>query len=492
MKSQAHASHGPLEFLHLDLHAHPDLWKGLLAILVGVVVALLPVPEGLKPAAWWFFALFCAVVVGLVLEPIPAAAVGVTGVALATVLGLVEPKPADAIRWALSGFSNTTVWLIFGAFMFALGYEKSGLGRRLALGLVQKMGKSSLGLGYAVMLSDVVLAPFTPSNTARSGGTVFPVIRNIPGLYGSEPGPTSRRLGGPLMWTALATTCVTSSLFLTGLAPNLLALEIVKKTAKVDISWSAWLVGMLPVGVLLLAVLPLLVRWLYAPEVKESVDVPIWAGKELQAMGKVSRNEVVMGLLALGALACWIFAGKLIDPTAVAFAAIALMVVLGVVAWDDVLANKAAWNVLVWFATLVALADGLNRVGFVTWFAKKAAAPLAGLQPLVVMVCLTVLFFVIHYMFASITAHVTAVLPVMLAAGVAIPGLDVRMFAMLLCFTLGIMGILTPYATGPSPVYFGSGFVPRKEFWKLGAIFGFLYLAVLLAVGVPWLLWMKP
>jgi L-tartrate/succinate antiporter len=294
------------------------------------------------------------------------------------------------------------------------------------------------------------------------------------------------------MWTALATTCVTSSLFLTGLAPNLLALEIVKKTAKVDISWSAWLVGMLPVGVLLLAVLPLLVRWLYAPEVKESFDVPIWAGKELQAMGKVSRNEVVMGLLALGALACWIFAGKLIDPTAVAFAAIALMVVLGVVAWDDVLANKAAWNVLVWFATLVALADGLNRVGFVTWFAKKAAAPLAGLQPLVVMVCLTVLFFVIHYMFASITAHVTAVLPVMLAAGVAIPGLDVRMFAMLLCFTLGIMGILTPYATGPSPVYFGSGFVPRKEFWKLGAIFGFLYLAVLLAVGVPWLLWMKP
>jgi len=94
---------------------------------VGGVIAILPVPDGLKPTAWYFFALFCAVVVGLVLEPIPAAAVGVTGVAMATVLGLVEPKPADAIKWALSGFSNTTVWLIFGAFMFALGYEKSGL-----------------------------------------------------------------------------------------------------------------------------------------------------------------------------------------------------------------------------------------------------------------------------------------------------------------------------------------------------------------------------
>jgi L-tartrate/succinate antiporter len=492
MKSQAHASRGPLEFMHLDVHGHPDLWKGLLAILVGGVVALLPVPEGLEPTAWYFFALFCAVVVGLVLEPIPAAAVGVTGVAMATVLGLVEPKPGDAIKWALSGFSNTTVWLIFGAFMFALGYEKSGLGRRLALGLVKKMGGNSLGLGYAVMFSDVVLAPFTPSNTARSGGTIFPVIRNIPGLYGSEPGPTSRRLGGPLLWTALATTCVTSSLFLTGLAPNLLALEIVRKTAKVDISWAAWLVGFLPVGVLLLAFVPLLVGLFYAPEIRKSVDVPAWARKELQGMGTVSRNEIAMGLLALSALALWIFGGKFIDPTAVAFAAIAVMVILGVVAWDDILANKSAWNVLVWFATLVALADGLNRVGFVTWFAKKAAAPLAGYAPLTVTILLAVLFFVTHYMFASITAHVTAMLPVMLAVGVAVPGLDVRMFAMLLCYTLGIMGILTPYATGPSPVYFGSGFIPRKDFWRLGAIFGFVYLAALLAIGVPWLLFIKP
>jgi L-tartrate/succinate antiporter len=492
MKEEGPALKEPSSVRHLDFHAHPEIWKGVIAILVGVIIAVLPVPSGLKPTAWYFFALFCAVVVGLVLEPIPAAAVGVTGVALATVLGLVEPKPADAIKWGLSGFSNTTVWLIFGAFMFALGYEKSGLGRRLALGLVKKMGRNSLGLGYAVSLSDVVLAPFTPSNTARSGGTIFPVIRNIPGLYDSEPGPTSRRLGGTLMWTALATTCVTSTLFLTGLAPNLLALEIVRKTAKVDISWSAWLVGVLPVGVVLLLLVPFLVYKIYPPEVKQSTEVPVWAGKELSTMGRVSRNEVVMALLAVGALAFWIFGGKLVDATAVAFAAIALMVILGVVAWDDILANKAAWNVLVWFATLVALADGLNRVGFVTWFAKRAAAPLAGYAPLTVMILLTVLFFVIHYMFASITAHVTAVLPVMLAAGMAVPGVDARMFALLLCYSLGIMGILTPYATGPSPVYFGSGYVPRKDFWRLGAIFGFVYLVALLAIGVPWMLFIKP
>ena len=111
--------------------------------------------------------------------------------------------------------------------MFAMGYEKTGLGRRLGLGLVEKLGKRTLGLGYAIALSDLVLAPFTPSNTARSGGTIFPIIRNIPVLYGSTPEENPRKIGSYLMWTAIATTCVTSSMFVTSLAPNLLALSIV-------------------------------------------------------------------------------------------------------------------------------------------------------------------------------------------------------------------------------------------------------------------------
>ncbi len=74
------------------------------------------------------------------------------------------------------------------------------------------------------MLADVLLAPFTPSNTARSAGTIYPIIRNLPPLYDSHPNtPSARRMGGYIMWTALAATSVTSSLFLTALAPNLLA-----------------------------------------------------------------------------------------------------------------------------------------------------------------------------------------------------------------------------------------------------------------------------
>jgi len=477
------------ELTRPEKEAHPlsNYWKAVVPIAVGALLLLLPVPEGLKPNAWYYFALFVAVIIALILEPIPAAAVGLIGVTAATVSLWVVPKPADAIKWALSGFQDGTVWLIFVAFMFALGYEKTGLGRRVALNLVQWLGKKTLGLGYAVALADLVLAPFTPSNTARSGGTIFPVIKNIPPLYGSEPGPTARKIGSYLMWTAFATTCLTSSIFLTGLAPNLLALSLVKTTAKIDISWTEWFMGIAPVGALLFVLLPWLVYKIYPPELKSSPDVPAWAKDELSKMGRIGFKEVSMALLALLALGLWIFGGDLINATTVALLILCLMVICRIVEWDDVLANKQAWNVLVWFATLVTMADGLNKVGFLKWFAGGAASALSGYSIMTIVIALTVVYFVVHYMFASLTAHTTALLPVLLTAAIAVPEMPVKLISLLFCYTLGLMGIISPYATGPGPIYYGSGYISRKDFWRLGLIFGAIYLVALLTIGLPYL-----
>jgi L-tartrate/succinate antiporter len=474
-------------------------WKAILPLAVAAAIALVPPPAGLPQHAWYYFAIFAGVIVGLMFEPLPGGAIGLIGVTLVTVLAnhvYLSPDqlakagakwPGEAIRWALSGFANTTVWLIFGAFMFALGYEKTGLGKRIALMLVKAMGRRTLTLGYAVAAADLILAPFTPSNTARSGGTVFPVIKNLPALYDSKPNdPSARRIGGYLMWTALAATCVTSSMFLTGLAPNLLALELAQKTAKVEITWMQWFTAFAPVGILLLAAVPLLVYLIYPPEVKQGEEVPKWAGEELRKMGGLSRRELTLAVLVAVALALWIFGGKHVDATTAALIVISLMLVTGVITWDDVTANKAAWNTLAWFATLVALADGLNRVGFVKWFADAIAMHMKDFTPATVMIVLVAVFFVLHYLFASITAHVTALLPVMLTVGSTVPGLPMPQFTMLLLLTLGIMGILTPYATGPSPVYYGSGYIPSGKFWQLGAVFGAIFIAALLVVGVPW------
>ncbi len=463
------------------------LGKALIPIIVWIVLLFIPVPRDLQPNAWHYFGLFAAVIVGLILEPLPGAALGVIGVTVAVFLQLISTKPAEGIRWALSGFSNSTVWLIFVAYMFALGYEKSGLGRRMALFLVKALGKKTLGLGYAIALSDLVLAPFIPSNTARSGGTIYPIIKNIPGLYGSFPDETARKIGSYIMWTALATTCVTSSMFLTALAPNLLALDLVNKTVNVTFTWREWFLGFLPVGGLLIMVLPFLVFKIYPPEIRSSKNVQGWARDELSKLGAVSRQELIMACLAVVALVLWIFGGKWLDATTVALICLSLMIVTGIFRWNDLLNHKQAWNVLVWFATLVTLADGLRLVGFFSWFATHAAALMKGMPVNWAVVLLVAIFFLVHYMFASLAAHTTALLPVFLVAGAAVPGMPIKLLSLLFCYSIGMMGILTPYATGPGPIYYGSGYVKRRDFWVLGLIFGVIFLAVFLLIGLPYL-----
>ncbi|CAJ0996514.1 L-tartrate/succinate antiporter [Sodalis praecaptivus] len=470
-------------------------------LLITLVLLFLPTPEGLAPYAWRFFAVFAGAIVGLILEPLPGAVVGLTAVVIIT-LGsewlLFSPEqqaaanfnlPGMSFKWAVSGFSNSTVWLIFSAFMFATGYEKTRFGRRLALLLVKYLGRRTLTLGYAIAFADLLLAPFTPSNTARSGGTLYPIISNLPPLYGSKPNdPSARLIGSYLMWVAITATCITSSMFLSALAPNLLALALVKNLVGITISWGTWFFAFLPLGILLLLTLPLLAYWLYPPGVKENADVPRWAESELAKLGKLSRKEILLLVFVCMALLCWIFATAFIEPAVAGLMVVVLMLLSGVLDWSDITGNKPAWNTFVWFATLVTLAAGLSDVGFIVWLGKLGAQMLGGIPPVQATLALVLAFYLLHYLFASTTAHTTALLPAVLAIGVAIPGINVMVFCLLLVTSLGIMGIITPYGTGPSPIYYGSGYLPTADYWRLGTIFGAIFLVLLLVIGYPWML----
>ena len=296
----------------------------------------------------------------------------------------------------------------------------------------------------------------------------------------------ARKIGADLLYTAFATTCVTSSMFLTALAPNLLAVEIIGKTSGIHISWMQWFVAFLPIGVALFLIVPALLYVVYPPEVKSGGEVVDWARAQLHEMGALSRKEILMGVLAIVALALWIGAGAWVGATTVALLVVSAMLVSGILSWNDLLAYKQAWSVLVWFATLVALADGLNKVGFLPWFGTLTAGALHGVSPLFVVIGLVVVFFLVHYLFASITAQATALLPVFVASIAAMAGVPVLTIVLLLAFSLGLMGVITPYASGPAPIYFGSGYIESRDFWKLGGLLGALFLVAILAVGIPY------
>jgi len=486
---------------HATLSSHRAWWRVAIPLAVIAGLALLPSPAGLEQHTWYYFAIFTGVIAALVLEPLPNPAVGVIGVTVVAVLAkwtLFAPADAarpgfnvagEAIKWALSGFASSTVWLVGGAFMFALGYKKTGLGRRIALLLVRALGRNTLLLGYATTIADTILAPFTPSNTARSAGTIFPVVVNLPPIYDSKPhDPSARRIGAYVLWTTFAASCVTSSLFMTACAPNFLALEFIRKIAHVEISYRQWMTASVPFALPLLLVLPALIYLIYPPDLKRSPEVSAWAADELAKIGGISRQETTLAVLVVLAILMWVLGGDYVDAATAAFVVVSLMLITRVITWEDVARNEAAWTTIVLLATLVTLADGLARAGFIKWFATNVAASVGGMAPMTMILILVTVYFFSHYMFASLTAHTTALLPVMLAVGLGIPGMPADKLALALALTTGIMGIITPYATGAALPYYNSGYITPPEFWRLGGIFGVIFLAALLAIGVPLLM----
>ncbi|TKX30812.1 DASS family sodium-coupled anion symporter [Campylobacter estrildidarum] len=476
--------------------------KLLAPLIVGIFTYLIPVPEGLNPNAWLYFSIFIGLIIGLILEPIAPALIGVIAVTLAVVFkvgpagsGNIDTiiKDSVAIKWGLSGFSDSVVWLIFAAFTIGLGFSKTGLGERLALYLVSKLGKSTLGLGYAIAIVDLVLAPFIPSNAARSGGTVYPIVTNIAPMFESYADKNPRKIGAYLVWMGLASSCITSSIFLTGQAPNPLALSLISKNGVAVVDWLSWFLAFLPVGLILFVITPILGYFIYPPEVKGSKEIAIWAKEKYQALGKMPTSQIFMLLIAFIGLILWVGSSFFkINATTTALIMIILMIACKIITWQDFLGNKPAWNTLVWFATLVTMAGGLKNVGFLDYLANSLGHRLSGFEPFMATILLLMLFSWLRYFFASGTAYVTAIIAVFVSLASSIEGGNPAQIMLILTLPMGFMGIITPYGTGCSPLWFGSNYIKGPQFFLLGGIFAVIYMAIYFLVGIPWIGFIMP
>ena len=191
-------------------------WLGLLSLVAiyFAVQLLLPRPDTVKPEGWRLLGIFLAVVAGLMLRPLPGGVIVLMGVTAAAATG------ALTMAQALGGYAHPSVWLVLAAFLIARGLIKTGLARRIALFFVRLFGRSSLGIAYSLILSDVTLATTIPSNAARAGGVILPIVRSLSELYGSQPGATAAMLGTFLFAAVYQGECIAAAMFLTGQASN--------------------------------------------------------------------------------------------------------------------------------------------------------------------------------------------------------------------------------------------------------------------------------
>ena len=455
------------------------LWRWLAVLLPGAALWFMPI-AGLNPQQTHLLGVFVATIVALVAQPVPMGASVVVAMTFLAVSGVL---PGARV---LSGFSNVTVWLIFTAFLFSRAFTATGFGIRVGYLFIRRFGRTPLTVGYSIAAADLVLAPFIPSDTARGGGVVFPIARSVATVFGSEPGATARRMGSFLMLVSFHATYNASAMFLTGMASNPLIAEFAAKIAHVDLTWIRWISGSIVPGLLCFLIVPwLLVRWM-RPEIQDTAPARELAARELERMGPLSRQERWLVAIMLGVMAGWITSPLHgISNTFVALAGLSAILLTGVLKWDDLLAERRAWDALIWFAPLIMMADQLNELGVVKFFSGKLFPVTAGWPWPAALMLLVAAYCYVHYSFASMTAHVTALYPGFLGAALA-AGVPPLAAALPLAYFSNLDAAMTHYGTGSAPVYFNAGYVRQGDWWRIGFLISLVNLAIWLGLGMLW------
>jgi DASS family divalent anion:Na+ symporter len=479
--------------------------KWAITIFSGLAVYLAPVPEGVTPQSWRLLAIFIATIVGSILRPAPGGAMvllGIAAIALTKSMPLSEamigtvtdPARPDSkavetlrIKSTLAGYADPVVWLVLAAFFMSRAMIKTGLGRRIALLFIRAIGHRSLGLGYALVGTDFLLASVIPSNGARSGGIIFPIAKSVAETYDSKPGPTARRLGSFLMSFMYQCEVIISATFLTGQTGNLLIQRFARQQGGIDLNYPRWLLGAIAPSLVCLMITPPLLYRLFPPEITHTPDAAKFARSELEKMGRMTWREKVMLCVFAFVAFMWATTNGLhtIDYSVVAMAGVCLLLLTNVIGWEDALAERAAWDVFIWYGGMVRMAEALGESGITKKFAESSAGLTSGWKWWAALGLLSLIYFYAHYGFASISAHALAMYTPFLIV-VTLAGAPPFLAAALLAYFSSLSAGLTHYGTTPGPIYFGADYVTQQKWWQLGLIASVANILIWASVGLVW------
>lgn len=460
---------------------YPSLTLLILFILMWF---FLPVPKGVSVQGWHLFIIFILTIFGLIINPLPMGAIAFCAVSVVVLTKTLT------LKLTLTCFSSNIVWLIVSAFLLAKGFIKTGLGSRIAYYFVSILGKSTLGLAYGLTAAEVLFAPLMPSNTARGAGIIYPIIDSLNTEYGSKPDAnpekdTRKKIGSYLIKLLYQINVLTSAMFLTATAGNPLIVSIASGQG-VEISWGTWAIACIVPGIASLIVLPILLYVIYPPEMKSTPEAPAFAKAKLKDLGPLSAGEKIMLFVFALLLGLWVFGEPYgIDATTAALFGMAVLLISGVLRWDDVISETRAWDTFIWMAVLILLSDQLSKLGVTAFFGEKMQKSVASFSWLTVFLLVGLFYFYVHYFFASMTAHISAMygtfLVVCMNAGV--PAMYIALF---MGVGSSLSAGLTHYGTGTAPVYFSTKYVTITEWWRIGFIVSVVNLLIWGFLGGAW------
>lgn len=466
-------------------------WEGadlkLLAICLGIGWAIryvVPIPDGVDEKGWSMLAIFVAMICAVVVGPLPPAPTTLVAVAIALLTKTVT------FAEGLKAFTDEVVWMVLLAFFFAEGFKKTGLGDRIALNVIKAVGSTTLGLAYGLNAAELVVAAALPSSAARAAAVFYPITVSVCKASGSDPANNTRKkCGAFLVECCYQATATSSCLFLTGAAQNFF---IIKLAAGVGIEvpspFTTWLKAAFAPAVVSFLLVPLVAYFMLEPEDKKTPDAPVAAAKRLDEIGPATDDEKVFGLVILSMVVSWGMASTSgIPPVVTAVSGLCVLILTGVLTWEDCAQNKPAWSTFVNFALLVSLAAMLNNLGIVSWLATTITGQItaAGLSGLSAFFVIVIAYWLVHYAFASQVAHVSALFQPFLLMLVQ-TGTPPLAAVFTLAFASNLFMSLTPYASAQSAVIMGGKYITPGEWYKCGFVYFLFYLVIWIGVGAPW------
>lgn len=457
-----------------------SVWKLLFPVLLGLGLYFFLHPDGVDAKGWALFSIFVATISGIILKPLPMPSIALIGLFVSVATNTLD------INHAFKGFALPIVWLIVFVFFIARGFIKTKLGHRIAYGFVSVLGKYTLGLGYGIALTEFIIGPAIPSNSARAGGIIYPIVKSISETLGSRPEDgTARKLGSFLVLVSFQGNLIVSAIFLTAMAANPMVQEIALKYG-VKITWLSWFTASIVPGLFSLLIVPLVIYFLYPPKLKVLPQAVSIAKKNLQDMGAMNAQEWTMAIVFLVMVCFWI-AGESFDihPVIPSLFGLCVLLVTGVITWKDICNEHEAWTIVMWLSILVMMSGFLEEFGVVGWFSQNIKVLFEGINPLLTLYGLSIVYFYSHYFFASNTAHVGAMYGAFLGVAIA-AGAPPIASAVLLGFFSSLFSSITHYSTGSAPVYYGMGYVSVGEWWLYGFIISIVNIAIWIGIGSLW------
>lgn len=454
--------------------------KKIIILILGIIIWFLPHPTEISPEAWHLFAVFITTIFGVIFGAFNILVASILGMVIAVMTGTIDPTTA------FSGFANEIVLLIVVAFLIAKAVVKSGLGKRIALLMIRRFGKTTLGLGYSLIATDMIIAPAFPSNTARSG-LLFPIIYSISIVNGSDPEKgTEKKLGSFLMFTSMFGIGLSSAMWLTAMAANPAGAAIAESYG-VHIGFGTWILASSVPTIIAAIIVPWVLYKIYPPQVLHTPEAPVHAHKELLKMGKMGRDEIITAIIFVLLVVFWALSDTLnINKTIIAFLGLGLLLATKVFKVKEIKREGEALTTMIWFAILYIMSSQLNELHFMDYVGNLMAVQIEFLPKQIAFVLLVFVYIILHYLFVSQTAHMMALLGVFLGAAITL-GINPAPLALMLLFATNYFSVITPQGSSCNILYISSGYITPKEVYKYGGILVFLCFLIYMIFGLPWI-----